>query len=495
MKGPRVFALVVLLALAFLPRTGWVVRNDVDLLAGKWRSFGAEYGWSSAVGPVPGWPFEPRNLDDPVARALAPDRLGNPNPTYQQRWTAAQGALNDPALRPKIRGPYLRRFFTAAVVHVDRPAFEDQKAFARTLMPLALEGEKADPQNAFYPSSAWCLLTILGKQEEARNALRRASLCARYDDLSFAEEKAFVAGFEGQYGYRGSLLRVVEGAGILMPQFTSMRNASERLIAATPLGDPSRRDMARLGVTMVRTSPTLIGAVSGRAMFLRAIGASEKKGIPAPRAFAAFRTSNPGFEDREALALVERVRDLDRFLDTDESVLSPWTPTAGAIALLALLGGLAAWPVKAEEPATQAKRVRRAVWSGLGFVSLGLYQGPASFGAVFLFLPFVLFGASLWLPTWGRTPLWVATIGLVSGLAVAGSHPDPVASILSLAVYLLILRLTLPIRRGAEWIAAIFATLYLASVVAELRSDAQIAEVWRQVETEAPRFRAERGIR
>ena len=527
----RIFAFVVLLALALLPKTGWVVRSHGDLLAGGWGSLGQEYGWENSVGPVPHWASERENLRDPAARLLA-NPASEPL-TPQQRWRLTQAALADPGLRGRLRGPALQRTFTATIVPLDRPVSEEKRAFARGLLPLALEGEAAERDNAFYPSCAWMLYVLLDQPKEARAALARAARCPRYTDATFEEIDAFMKGFEGQYGYRGSLVRLIEHAKVWLPHFTALRNNADLLDRAAPLADASRGDLARLGVTMVRTSPTLIGMVYGRALFLRAIRA-RRDDDPAA-AYAAFRKANPGFRDNGSLEVVRRVRDTDEFIDPSMLPLSPVVAPVAATLLLGLVGALAsAWP-KREVDEAFAARLRSASWAWLGLGPVALFDGrdwatstfwtfvglaatvavlgrqrvrPAMVvGGVACALglalcrwgwalPPALWLAAVALPVRLRPAAWAVAIPLAAAAAtywaLTTSHGwTPLAGF---AIVMASLRLALPARRRLAWLPAVLATLYVFGVVAELRADAQVAEVVRQLQTEAERFRGERGI-
>ena len=535
MKGPRLFALVVLLALALLPKTGWIVRNEVDLLRGRWGDLGASMGMGESIGPVPLWPLDGRNLENRVAKTLA--QHYNSRESYEDRLQKEDAALADPVLRPTLIGPILRRDFSGAVPAEDGAVTERKRANARRMLPLALEGERAEPDNAFYPSSAWTLYTILDRPQEARAALERAARCPRYDDAAFDEEELIVRGFEGQYGYRGSLTRMVAGASVLLPNLSAIRNAAVRLNRTSTLTDDRRKALLRLGTTMIRTSPTLIGMIVGRSVCLEAIGVpgSEPKQAEIGRRFALFRKENPDVQ-ANAIDLALRVDRLSDFIELDTLPLSRPEPIFGAAALLGLIGSLILSLAPKEEIDDRfVARLRRAGWAWIGFLPVAFYDGRDSAPGLFwiltalgvasavcarrgkgrvavalggvaavaslvgvnygwIFPPILWLGATF-LPA--KTKAAIVPLGLIglSAATVYGSlHGGETYALPGFAIGVAVLRATLPLPKGAVWIAPAFAVLYSGTTFAELRGDAQTAEILKGVHTEASRFRSERGI-
>ena len=535
MRGPRIFALVVLVSLFLMPKTSWVVRNEGDLLAGRWGDFGARMGVKDDVNPVPLWPFDRENLKDVAAKTLV--QSDGYHSSYEDRRRVEDAALAVPVLRPILLGPALRRAFTGAVPSETGAVTEKKRANARRMLPLALEGERVEPDNAFYPSSAWTLYTILDRRQEARAALERAARCPRYDDATFDEGRLVIRGIERQYGYRGSLTRMVAEAAVLLPNFTALRNTARSLDRSAPLSDPRRRAVLRLGATMIRTSPTLIGIVYGRSVSLQAIGVhgSELQDSAVKRQFARFRRANPRFE-ADAIDLALRVDRVSDFVDFDTFPVVRSEPVFGAAALLALVGSIAlAFPHKEGIDDRFEARLRRAGWMWIGYLPVAFYDGRDSAPVIFWILtalgvasvvgaargkarlavalgsaaalasliavnygwtfPPLLWLGATFLPTKLKPALVVGgLLGLSAATVCWSLHGGGTYALPGFTIGLAALRATLPLPKGAVWIAPVFAVLYLGAIFAELRADAWTAEILNGLHTEAMRFRAERGI-
>ncbi len=548
----RAFAVAVLFALALVPKTAWVVRSHVEYLAGGYRQDSA-MGGSGDWGVVPSWPFQPGITSDPALSAVLDDR----GPNAVERLDRMKPVLGDPQKRDQIRPFVIRRSFTSIVItHLDdQKAREMMRKVATRLMPLVVEGERKDPENAFYPSCAWPLLTILDRPAEADAALARAAKCSHYDDGVLDEAMFVQDSLERNYGYQGSLVRLEARGRILLPQFAALSRLTKVTIASLPLNDPRRLDLLNLAELLMRTGTERISAMVGRGLAMRALGVTDD--IPhrvTPEQLTAFKKANPNVDADTANHLIEASNyDFPGSVDDFESALNaPFVPY-GAAVLIAFVCSLAASIPNLGTPGTSLKdRIQRASWAwlamplGASFEQRGSAEGLYGAAIVAIVITLLLLRRP-----WGVRPALAIAILTAIGVSFAAISSDPGArtwfvapvlwlasmfvpfrfaglgrgAIVALAAYTSVspaafaslspaarqetiwplavgviclaaaIRGTLPQRKGLGWLPAGLALLYLGIAAAELTHDAQLAAVVQRLDNDAVQFRAERGIR
>ena len=543
MKGPRLFALVVLLALALLPKTGWIVRNQIDVLKGGWGRFGIDLGLSQPFGSVPYTLFRDA-LDDPEARLLATPSAdpGAKAPIIDR----AQPLLGDPASRERIRASVVRQSFRLLYPS----AFEGERRtetvrIARRTLDLIQDGERTEPRNAFYPSCEWAIRSLLDDDPSADAALRRAAECEYYEDDAIAEGRIVARGVERRVGYRGSAVRLVALFDVLLPQYTALLKAANGIAETTSLDDPRRRDVLRLGRILARTSPETIGVFVGASLIRRGVGVPARLdgSVFDPERFDLFARRNAGFDLSSYRRIVERTSGTEwPDINPIRNALQNSATLLGAGLLLAIVLFLGAGLPWREEPdETFEARIRRAPWAWLaatpallhpgaevgpyglfiyplallallllwrmrsvrpGTVALGM-TALATLGAGFAqplwWVALPLAATAVWLPTRFRSvALTLVTLGAaayVADIATRAGGYGGFGWALGLTIFSVIaLRAVMPVRAGLGVPPAIVAGLYLVSVAFVLRADAGQAAILRSWEDAGRRFRMERGI-
>lgn len=140
---------------------------------------------------------------------------------------------------------------------------------------LAIEGERLDPENAFFPFMRSAGLLASGRDEEALAALRRAAEGTRWQEY-------LAEAVEGEWrlselagGRPGALPRVAQAAGLLLPHYQALRTAARvavyRAMQAEQAGRAEeglaiRRSVARCGSLMRLHASCAIGALVGIAI-------------------------------------------------------------------------------------------------------------------------------------------------------------------------------------------------------------------------------------
>lgn len=535
--GPRLFALVVLIAVALLPKTGWIVRNEIDMLAGRWGHFADS---AFLAGPIPQWAFASDIVRDPAAQAVAEPT--QTHETAQDRWARIRPIVRDASVRARVRASVLRRAFTSILPAQKRPEIAAKvRDLARELLPLAKEGERSDPFNAFYPTCRAVLEDVLGNPEEAAKALTRAASATYYDDEVWNEVGINVKGIEREHGYRGSNLRLVRAGMVLLPQYAAFNSYARKRTGTASMTDPVRRELLELGRKTLLTSENRIGIHVGRSLILIAVGKGDRpdEKTKVDEAFVAFERENPGVETGEYKRLAKAVVPDDLFVYGD--IESDWAALAtclGAAFLLGLvvsgvflLGGKR---VASEEPSV---RVRRANWAWLALIPAALlderhdttlFFSLFSLGAVAVVLlslfpkarkvavglatllalgglALIPYGAYLWggagllwlvsaLASDRVRPYFAGAMLFASALAFAAhafraSHISPEHVILGAASLAAALRGTLAARGGLAYVPAALAGLWLLAVGAELAADARAAAVLEAFRREGDTYR------
>lgn len=546
--GPRLFAAAVLTAAVVLPKTGWIVKNELDLLGGGW----GPYGETSTIrfGLVPRWAFEPEAISDPVGKAVAESVVHGQS--WSERWAWVRPLLRDPRVREADRGAVLRRSFTSVLLRRHDPSVTSRvRDIAKELLPLTREGEIADPFNAFYPTCRAVLETVEGRKAEADAALRRASECTCYDDDAWGETDRFTRAFEREYGYRGNNLRLTKAASVLLPQHAAFNHLVKNLVAKAPMNDARRRQILGIGRTMVQAGNTSITIYMGRSLLLRAVGQGKdpEDEVNVERWFAPFERANPDYDAREAKRLIRAAKPED-LLDFDdfETGAAPFATTLGAAGLIGVLGALAlSLPTRKGVDESFGGRAARANWSWLVLLpGVALDGRPEATGVFLLFALASLLVCGLSRFSWGLRPavglavlaafagfttqpfwavpglLWLGAAlaperaraivaGVVMTLAagcvawrVSKDHApslfstisghSPTITLLSLGILIFVMKKTLPSRSGMGALPAAMAALWLAGLGLELIADAQTGAALERLRHEAADFRKGRAI-
>ncbi len=549
--GPRLFAVAILAAAALLPKTGWIVRNEADLLMGRWSDPSVALGISgpSRLGLAPLWAFEPDEVRDPVAKAVTETMLGHES--AEERWARVRPLLRDLKVREADRAAVLRRSFTSVLASPQDPAFtERMRGLVKELRPLAVEGERADPFNAFYPTCRAVLEQVAGDSAARDAAIRRASECTFYDDDAMGEAKRFAEGFEREHGYRGSVLRLTKAATVLLPQHAQFDRVVRDVLAAAPLDAPRRRKILAIGETLVRTGKDKITVFVGRGLMLLAVAekvdpnAGFDVEVDVARWFAPFERANPAFDTKEAKRLIQAATPEDsmEFAEYEAGVSSLATAVGSGLLLAALMALALAWPTRKSFDDAFVARLSRAHWAWIGLIPAAFADGRAEYATPLTLLTGV--AALAWGLTkaeWGRkpavalvaaatmgafsligigAPLWAAP-GLLWLLAVlvpergrsfaAGAYVAFVAGfsawevvtahgyggayvVLGTLLFLLAARKALPSRGGFGSVAAVAASLWLVGLGAELLADAQTNAALDRLQHQADEFRKARAI-
>jgi len=151
----------------------------------------------------------------------------------------------------------------------------------------AVQGERLDPQNAYFPAMQAIGLFAAHRDSDALAALHRAALAPRWEEYTREEVEARWRLAELRQGKTGAMPRLAIAASLLLPHLAPLQSmtrtaivlAMQREVAGDPAaGFAIRQDVAQLGAMMRVKSPNMIGSLVGIAM----TGASAARPAGAP---------------------------------------------------------------------------------------------------------------------------------------------------------------------------------------------------------------------
>ena len=218
----RVLFIVTALALALLlllPSTGWVVRQQFRMLfttapekafmlllgikaryiglseakAKKLREWAEQRLKEAAKRNPKALPVQISSVVWTVPSTEVPNRL--------------QELLNQFPNEPILPAAILRHY---CVRHYSVPSLRqiDQKEIA-TFERIAREGERVDPENAYFPMMRAAGLFAAGKKEEALKVLMQASEKSRWDNYAVAEAVGNLGLFETAFGRMNGVTKAI----------------------------------------------------------------------------------------------------------------------------------------------------------------------------------------------------------------------------------------------------------------------------------------------
>ncbi len=284
----------ILLTLALLPATRWLLCLQTRALVLPSFLAGNREDRESCVAQS-----HPGDYPIQVARALSmPLSPGTPAAARIQRLNALTERFpNEPTLYA-----HLLRYYTMGTVglhreeqnelspepvsHADKPKHSlpaDLAAFDAA----AAQGERLDPNNAYFPFIRAAGLYEAGRDADAIAAVHRAAQKTRYEDYASAEFQAKDRFYALAHGRQNGIERVSLSAALLFPHFAILRGVARmntisavhaELAGNSELGIQLRHDTMRMGDMMRVQGRSLIANLVGIA--IAAIPQSRPGGAP-----------------------------------------------------------------------------------------------------------------------------------------------------------------------------------------------------------------------
>lgn len=290
----------ILLTLALLPATRWLLRLQTrSLVLSSFLTDNRE-GRERRVAEA-----NPRDYQIQVARAIAaPLQRELSSQVKIQRLNALTERFpNEPSLYA-----HLLRYYAAGTVGMHR---EEQNELSAEPVPradkpkhslsadlaafdaAAAQGERLDPNNAYFPFIRAAGLYEAGRDADAIAAIHRAGQKTRFEDYASAEFQAKDRFYAQAHGRQGGIERVSLAAAILFPHFAIMRGTARmstvsaihaELAGNADLGVQIRHDTMRVGDLMRVQGRSLIANLVGIA--IAAIPQGRPGGVPAVKSDA-----------------------------------------------------------------------------------------------------------------------------------------------------------------------------------------------------------------
>jgi hypothetical protein len=221
--------------LLFLPSTGWIVRQQLRMLF----TTAPEKALMLLLGIKAKYiglsESKAQKLEEWVKQGLKDAAERNPNDLPVQ---ISSVLLTTPHTEvPKRLQELLKRFpneptLLATILrhHCSRSLRQMSAKEVATFERIAHEGERVDPQNAYFPMMRAAMLFAAGKEEEALKALVQASKKSRWDNHAVAEAVGNLRLFETAFGRMNGVTKAVLAEMVLEPDLSYLRSAARSAV-------------------------------------------------------------------------------------------------------------------------------------------------------------------------------------------------------------------------------------------------------------------------
>ena len=309
--GLPVLAFAVLVLLMVAPATGWLVRSQFAMGLPLARSLawvrhaggdneedaGALAAEREAVEAAAG-----RRPDDFAVQLAAALMLREPDVSRVESVRALEGRFDgDPSfhaavLRLSLLGPVriqrTERFLLTGQPVPPGPRPPPDPGALAAFDRAAARGERADPDNAFFPFLRAVGFFAARRDADALAALRRAAARPGWREYISDEATGGARLMAEAFGDRSAVTAAQVGGRLLLPHYAGLREATRiatyKAVLAERAGRPHegaaiRRDLARLGSKMRIRSSLYIGSLVGAAITdIATAGPGRVGGKPGP---------------------------------------------------------------------------------------------------------------------------------------------------------------------------------------------------------------------
>lgn len=329
-----VIPVVLLVVLVLHPDTAWLVRTQCRLLYSPRDTYVAFKEYQPANKPQPAWL---RHRLAEVARSHSDDYL------IQLAWAIEQHHPSDVNLRDLLprfgKRPallaHILRYDTTKRVHIRRTeewAFYPprERPNPQSLVPpspeylalydrVASEGERLDPDNAYFPLMRAVGLFAAHRDREAMEAIERASRKPRWEDYTGEEAEARLHLLTNALGRQTAISQFLGASAVIEPHWGAIRSVA-RLVLYFASEKEKRKEhqgAAALRLAMLRCA-SLIRAQSRSSV-----------GVLVAFAVGEVSVASPGTPRRpNETAEQRRLKNRQRFLDSlhrlEEDAAARW---------------------------------------------------------------------------------------------------------------------------------------------------------------------------
>ncbi len=229
---------ITLLALAllfFLLSTGWIVKQQFRMLV----TTAPEKALMLLLGIKAKYiglsESKAKKLSEWAEKRLKEAAERNPSDLPVQislvSWTNAEETIPDRLRELLNRFPNEPILLAAILRHLCRrlPSQMSAKEVA-TFEQTAYEGERVDPENAYFPMMRAAVLFAAGKKEEALKTLMQASKKRRWDNYAVAEAIGNMRLFESAFGRTNGVTKAILTEAVLEPDLVYLRSVARSAV-------------------------------------------------------------------------------------------------------------------------------------------------------------------------------------------------------------------------------------------------------------------------
>lgn len=267
----------IIAALLLLPRTSWVVKNDLAYLEGgtPGRNF---YGLLE-----PGnWPTGTDSEE--LAQAIQQETLHSGDSELGGLERYCQSHPNDPAgwgfLSRMATMTPLRSPLDTETAKVSGEYLRKREHRLVSLRMAIDNGKRLEPDNAYYSLLDAALLECRGKHAEAQQAIIDGSRKTQYNDYVVDQSDLVYRTLIARTGYRGTALNLAVKAGVLLPHLASIMSTltfAARDAKGRPLPDVQTAGM-RMAHMIGRKTDNPITVICMKSLFQR-LAMNQVKGV------------------------------------------------------------------------------------------------------------------------------------------------------------------------------------------------------------------------
>lgn len=172
---------------------------------------------------------------------------------------------------PVVQGVLVRRLCRSSLwVPEGKAPTQDQLDVARVLVEVCERGEKADPDNAFFPVMKAAALAVLTDGDMPKKIFLKASLLDRFDDFSGSEAEAVIKTAEARFGFGGNRFRLASSS-VAMPHLILIKGFLRRVLQANPSDTELKLAVIRQQYVFARTTNAPIVFLAARSNMIFAV--------------------------------------------------------------------------------------------------------------------------------------------------------------------------------------------------------------------------------
>lgn len=256
--------LAILLTIALVPASSWVLKNQIDILTRPDASGLGNASQGVADTFTPKWLLNPKTYTgvSPAQKLTHALLLGYPN-RNAELLRYAESNPNDPLGWAVL----VRMTCMIGARDSDYPRHPDALRERQTDEALAIgisateKGEALEPDNAYFPFMRACFAKEMNRPNDVTKAMADAATKASFNPHVTDEALTIDHALQSARGYRGELIRYSMASTILLPDLAHFKSLARFLNRHGSLSE--KRDLIQTAYRIAQGEQTSIGFLVG----------------------------------------------------------------------------------------------------------------------------------------------------------------------------------------------------------------------------------------